>query len=161
MNTMQSLLRAWALAGVAVLAGGCAVEWQNRQPARQLAEQAQPPGSAYTGWRVFQDKCAGCHGAAATGTSRAPDLLPALREMGPRGFVERVLERYDWGLPPPPTADARAAQVEDVLQRRSGRLVMPAWQGEPVVTAHIIDLYAWLSARADGRLGPQRPAPGS
>ena len=23
----------------------------------------------YAGWRVFQDKCAGCHGSAATGTA--------------------------------------------------------------------------------------------
>jgi len=63
--------RAWrfgvALAWALVLAG-CAVEVQNTQPAQEMAQQAKPPGSIYTGWRVFQDKCAGCHGAAATGT---------------------------------------------------------------------------------------------
>ena len=39
----------------------------------------------------------------------------------------------------------------------TGTLTMPAWQGEPVVTAHVMDLYAYLSARADGRQGPGRP----
>jgi hypothetical protein len=38
-------------------------------------------------------------------------------------------------------------------------LTMPAWQGEPRVTAHIVDLYAYLSARAQGTQGPDRPAP--
>ena len=31
---------------------------------------------------------------------------------------------------------------------------MPAWQGEPQVTAHVMDLHAYLSARADGTLTP-------
>ena len=34
---------------------------------------------------------------------------------------------------------------------------MPAWQGEPAVNAHILDLYSYLSARADGRLPTGRP----
>jgi hypothetical protein len=34
---------------------------------------------------------------------------------------------------------------------------MPAWQGEPVVNAHVMDLYAYLSARSEGRLAAGRP----
>jgi len=49
--------------------------------------------------------------------------------------------------------------IDDVLQRRQGQLVMPAWQSEPSVNAHIMDLYAYLSARAQGSQGPGRPAP--
>lgn len=123
---------------------------------------ARPPGSVYIGWRVFQDKCAGCHGPAATGTAGAPDLLPIVRTMGARQFVGLVLSRYDWGLPVAPAADERAvreAQVDTVLNRAEAPLVMPAWGTEPRVNAHIADLYAFLSARAQGTQGPDRPSP--
>jgi mono/diheme cytochrome c family protein len=150
-----------ALVG-ALLLTGCAVEWQNREPAKEMAEQARPPGSVYTGWRVFQDKCAACHGPAATGTAGAPDLLPRVREMGSRRFVGLVLQRYDWNLPAARADGAGGvpeALIDEVVQRRSGMLTMPAWQEEPRVNAHIVDLYAYLAARAQGAQGPGRPAP--
>jgi hypothetical protein len=52
---------------------------------------------------------------------------------------------------------ARDEWIEDVLQRRRGVLQMPAWEGEPAVTAHVADLYAWLGARAEGTLPAGRP----
>lgn len=159
---MTLLRSSLAVAAALALLAGCAIEVQNRQPAQELAQAAKPPGSVYTGWRVFQERCASCHGEAATGSSQAPDLLMRLRTLGPRGFMSRVLYRYDWGLrdvPPEGESPARDALVDDILQRRQGALVMPAWQGEPRVQAHIADLYAWLSARADGTQGPGRPAP--
>ncbi|MBT9455610.1 MAG: c-type cytochrome [Burkholderiaceae bacterium] len=145
-----------ALIGASLLLlGGCAVEWQNRQAAKEVAEQAKPPGSAYAGWRVFQQRCASCHGPAASGTALAPDLLPRVREMGSHRFVGLVLKRYDWNLP---AAQAGSSTlVDEVVQRKQGALSMPAWQGEPVVSAHIIDLYAYLSARAQGSVGTGRP----
>lgn len=145
-----------------LLAAGCALEWQNRQPAQELAQLSKPPGSVYLGWRVFQDRCARCHGAAATGMGAAPNLLPRVSQMGPRQFVSIVLKRYDWGLPPALAASggpASEALVEEIVRREQAPLTMPAWQGEPRVTAHIMDLYAYLSARAEGKQGPQRPAP--
>jgi len=159
---MDARLPLLAPTALALLLGGCALEVQNRQPAQELAQAARPPGSAYTGWRVFQERCAGCHGATATGTDKAPDLLPRVQTMGARTFVSRVLYRYDWGIPAARAGGegaAREALVEEILQRRQGALEMPAWQGEPRVQAHIADLYAWLSARAQGSIGPGRPAP--
>ncbi|WP_341888934.1 c-type cytochrome [Variovorax sp. YR752] len=150
------------LAAALLLAGCAAVEVSNRQPAQELAQAARPPGSVYTGWRVFQERCAGCHGATAAGTAQAPDLLERVRTMGPRQFVGRVLNRYDWGLSASQTGSegaAREALVEEIMQRRQGALNMPAWREEPRVNAHIADLYAYLSARAEGRQGPGRPAP--
>lgn len=145
-----------ALASAAWL-GGCAVEWQNREPARQLAKAAQPQGSVYGGWRVFQARCASCHGADAAGLPGAgPNLLERVATLGERRFVGLVLNRYDWGLPPQ-QAD-RSALVDEVVAGRQGLLTMPAWGGEPVVTAHIADLYAYLSARAEGTVGPGRPS---
>lgn len=141
---------------------GCSLEWQNRQAAQEVANAATPPGSVHRGWRLFQDKCASCHGSAATGSAGGPNLLPRVREMGSRQFVSTVLYRYDWGLPV--AKDSRAnpaldALLEDLLQRRQHALTMPAWQGEPSVTVHIADLYAYLSARAQGLQGPERPSP--
>jgi len=46
-----------------------------------------------------------------------------------------------------------------IMQRKEAPLSMPEWQGEPRVNAHIVDLYAYLSARAEGTQGPDRPAP--
>lgn len=151
----------WMLAFVGVLAAtGCAVEVQNTKPAQELARRATPAVNLQAGWRVFQQKCAGCHGAAATGTARAPDLLPRLREMGAHQFVGLVLRRYDWIYAAAESSPETATQdslVEKIVQGREGELTMPAWQGDPAVTAHIIDLYAYLSARADGTLGQGRP----
>jgi hypothetical protein len=150
------------LAAALLLAACGAVEVQNVQPAQEMARRAQPPGSVYVGWRVFQDRCARCHGPAAAGTPAGPDLLPRVREMGPHQFVGLVLRRYDWDLPVAQAASqgaAREALVEDIVQRRQGELMMPAWQGEPRVSAHIVDLYAYLSARSQGSQGPGRPAP--
>jgi mono/diheme cytochrome c family protein len=146
-----------------LLVGGCTqVQLTNPQPAKEVAEAARPPGSVYAGWRVFQDRCAGCHGTAATGTDKAPDLLPRVQTMGSRQFVSRVLYRYDWGIPAAQAGSesaAREALVEEIMRRQQGAIEMPAWQGEPRVQAHIADLYAYLSARAQGTQGPGRPAP--
>lgn len=152
------------LAGLAagLLTAGCTVQWQNRQAAQEMAERARPAGSVYAGWRVFQARCASCHGADAGGGAQAPDLLPRVRDMGSRRFVSLVLHRYDWPLPAGAARSegaAREALVTDIEQRRQGALTMPAWQGEPTVQAHIVDVWAWLSARAQGSLGPGRPGP--
>ncbi len=161
---MPSHRRIFALGAVlalpALLFAGCAVEVQNRQPLQAHQAALQPLGSVYTGWRVFQDKCARCHGANATG-GEGPDLVLRMSEIGPRRFVDLVLRRYDWMLP---NAQARRddaaheALVDAIVQRRRGAFEMPAWQGEPRVEAHILDLYAYLAARADGTQGPGRPA---
>jgi mono/diheme cytochrome c family protein len=138
----------------------CAVDFQNQRPARLLAREAQPPGSIYVGWRVFQDRCARCHGVDASGSALAPDLLARVREMGSRRFVNLVLQRYDWSQPAVEGGGedaARESLVEEILQRKETAFAMPAWQDEPAVNAHVLDLYAYLSARSDGVQGPGRP----
>jgi len=54
---------------------------------------------------------------------------------------------------------AREALVAEILQRKAGDIQMPAWDGDPNVKPHIMDLYAYLRARADGVLGEGRPEP--
>lgn len=155
----RGLLYGAAIAS-ALLLGGCAVEVQNTQAAQEVAQRAKPQGSVYTGWRLFLDKCALCHGPAGSGTAGGPDLLPKVREIGPRQFVSIVLKRYDWSLPAAQASSdgaAREALVDDIVARKGYVLTMPAWQGEPTVQSHIADLYAYLSARAQGVQGPGRP----
>ncbi len=150
-----------SLLASALLLNGCAVEVQNFQAAKELEQQSKPPGSVYAGWRVFQARCASCHGMAATGTVGAPNLLPLVQEMGQRRFVGLVLQRYDWNLPAlraGAEGAGRDALLEDVMQRKDHALTMPAWNGEPQVNAHIVDIFAYLSARAQGAQGTGRPA---
>ena len=150
-----------ALAGALSLVG-CAVEFENTKAAQELEQRARPPGSVYRGWRVFQDKCAGCHGSdAAGGLAGVPDLLVRVRGLGPRQFVDTLLTRYEWTAPPAKPARStpeREAFIDDILQRRKGAITMPAWGSEPLVNAHVVDLYAYLSARSEGAQGPGRPA---
>lgn len=141
---------------------GCAVEWQNRQASLELARANASPGSVHAGWRVYQDRCASCHGPDATGNAVNPDLRVTMRAMGPRRFVDLVLRRYDWNLPAGASGRddaARESLIDQVLQRQEPAMRMPAWRDEPQVSAHVMDLYAYLAARAEGTQGPGRPAP--
>jgi hypothetical protein len=150
-----------ALVAALLLAGCTGVEWQNKRITEEYAQSTRPPGSVYTGWRVFQERCSACHGPDATGTSRGPDLLPVVGAMGARQFLSVVLKRYDWSLPAVQNGMDTAALdalIDDILRRKEGALTMPGWQGEPRIEAHIVDLHAYLAARADGTQGPGRPA---
>ena len=150
-----------ALTCAALLAACGSVEWRNAEAAREMERASRPPGTLYTGWRVFEGRCAACHGADAQGKGNAPDLLPLVREMGPRRFMGLVLARYDWSLPAlggDQESTELEAQVTRTLRREAGGVTMPAWQGEPEVSAHIADLYAYLTARAEGTQGPGKPA---
>jgi hypothetical protein len=138
------------------------VELQNKQPAQEVAQQAKKPGSVYVGWRLFQDKCVACHGIAATGTDRGPNLLPLVADMGSTRFVNLVLRRYDWNSMVPSAGSQsaeREALIDEIMRRQRGEVIMPAWQDEPMVNAHILDLYAYLQARSEGTQGPNRPKP--
>ena len=148
------------LAALPLLIVGCSMEFINARPAREL----QPPPVAvnlYAGWRVFQAKCSNCHGESAKGSDKAPNLLPIVRTMSSRHFAEMVLKRYDLGnglvqgLEKKSTTDA---YIDDILVRKEPPIEMPAWQGEPTVNAHILDLYTYLTARAEGKFSTERPA---
>jgi mono/diheme cytochrome c family protein len=144
--------RSAVLALLTLSLAACAIELQNKQGAREIAEAAKLPGSVAVGWRVFQENCAACHGVAASGTGKAPDLLPRVREMGSERFSNLVLKRYDWAATP------GTGNAAGLSPRTQGQAQMPAWQSDPVVNAHIADLYAYLSARSEGTQGPGQPA---
>ena len=120
------------------------------------------PGT-YTGWRLFHTTCYGCHGVGGVGTDLAPNLLERVKTMTPRGFATKILTSYRIVLPDSEASDAtvtRESRIEDIMRRQRsarGQVLMPAWGADPLVSPHVLDLYAYLSARSDGALGPGEP----
>lgn len=119
----------------------------------------------FTGWRIFHTSCHGCHGVGAVGTDIAPNLLERIGTLTPRGFATKVLTSYRIvPLAPDGTAEDRVAErealIEQIMRRERsarGQVVMPAWETDDKVPPHVLDLYAYLSARADGAIGPGKP----
>ena len=147
------------LAALPLLIVGCSMEFINARPAREL----HPPPVAvnlYAGWRVFQAKCSHCHGMSAKGSNQAPNLLPIVRNMTARHFAEMVLKRYDLGNGLVQGSEKKSTTdfyIDDILVRKEPPIEMPAWQGEPTVNAHILDLYAYLTARSEGKFSTEPP----
>jgi Cytochrome C oxidase, cbb3-type, subunit III len=118
----------------------------------------------YAGWRLFHSTCHVCHGLGGVGTDIAPSLVERVGTMTPREFAARVLTSYRLVSPGDngPLDEREREDTLDELMRRDrdsprGRIVMPAWEADDAVPPHVLDLYAYLSARADGQLGPGRP----
>ena len=118
----------------------------------------------YAGWRVFHTACFSCHGVGGVGTDVAPNLVERVKDMTPRAFASRVLTSYRI-VPPANGANSddaealRQAMLEDIMRRQRGvgsEVRMPAWESDSEVNPHVLDLFAYLSARADG-LGPGKP----
>lgn len=118
--------------------------------------------STYLGWRAFHSGCHMCHGVDGTGTSAAPNLVERVKQLSAHDFTVKVLTSYrlvfqsDEAGADDSTA-IRAGFVEEVLRRERGDLVMPAWEHDDKMRPHVLDLYAYLRARADGALGPGEP----
>ena len=146
-------------------------------PALHAAPAAQPPPGDYrvvggkvdrgtfTGWRLFHTTCYGCHGVDAVGTDLAPNLVERVKTMTPRAFASKVLTSYRIALPASEASTddrtaVRDAMIEQVMRQERGargQIIMPAWEADPAVQPHVLDLFAYLSARADGKLGPGKP----
>jgi hypothetical protein len=140
-------------------------------PGEYRIENGKVDAGTFTGWRLFHSSCHGCHGVDATGTDVAPNLVDRVGLLTPRAFVTKVLTSYRLVLPDADTsssdsAKSRESMIDEVLQQgrkgrqgRQGRfkVVMPAWEGDPIVNPHVLDIFAYLSARADGKLGVGKP----
>jgi cytochrome c553 len=136
-----------------------------QQPGEYRIVDGKVDAGTYTGWKLFHSTCYGCHGVDATGTDLAPNLLKRVQIMTPRAFVTKVLTSYRIVLPDtdaqsPDATTNQDKTIDDILRRdrRSRiRVVMPAWGGDPNITPHVLDLFAYLTARADGKLGTGEP----
>lgn len=158
--------RALAFAVAATLACGAWAATEAPPPGEYRIVDGRVDRGTYLGWRVFHSACFGCHGSGAVGTELAPSLVERVRTMTPRDFAAKVLTSYR--LVPPSAegreedrAREREATLDQIMRRERGAartvVLMPAWESDRTVPAHVLDLYAYLSARADGKLGPGRP----
>jgi len=119
----------------------------------------------YIGWQVFQENCSQCHGPGAAGTEVAPDLTERINFLSEDQFRLRVLNRYFITVPLDDAVAEGSASMEQAMEEavaaRAEKPVpavdMPRWRDNPDVRDHIRELYAWLTARADGVLGSGPP----
>jgi len=85
--------------------------------------------ATYIGWRVFVDKCAGCHGADARGSAFAPDLLQRVESLRRRDFFAALDNGY---------------LGQSSTEPPRGR--------DPDVAPYYEELWSYLRARRDGAL---------
>jgi len=126
----------------------------------RIAANGRVDAGTYNGWRVFHSACFGCHGTGGVGTSLAPSLVERIKNLTPRAFAAKVLTSYRLVPADDDSNAGRDALLDEVMKRdrrARGQVVMPAWEGDAQVPVHVLDLYAYLNARADGALGPGRP----
>ncbi|MCB1859289.1 MAG: cytochrome C [Gammaproteobacteria bacterium] len=90
----------------------------------------------YNGFRRYHADCHVCHGPAGLGSAYAPALMDSMKSMDWMNFVD-VIVRGRQGL---------------------DNKVMPSFAGNTDVLANMLDIYAYLRARADDVIGPVRPA---
>jgi len=95
--------------------------------------------ATFNGYRRFHGTCHACHGQDAMGGSFAPALTESLKTIDYESFVTVVME---------------GRQATDATGAVSA---MPAFAEDPNITKHLDDIYRYVSARADGALGPGRP----
>jgi hypothetical protein len=151
---------AWASSGA--LAAPATTNESSPVPGEYRIVDGRVDRGTYVGWRLFHSTCYGCHGVGGVGTAVAPNLLERLPNMTPRDFASKVLTSYRLVSPADDdSAQAREATLEEILKRdrnaARGQVLMPAWGGHADVPPHVLDLYAYLSARAAGDLGPGEP----
>ena len=134
-------------------------------PGNYLIVDGRVDAGTYAGWRIFHSACNACHGVGGAGSALAPDLVARIGSMTPRAFAAKVLASYRIASPVdgPPVDNGAATpdtMLEQIMRRErgtGGRVVMPAWEGDARVDPHVLDLYAYLSARADGKIGVGEP----
>jgi mono/diheme cytochrome c family protein len=134
-------------------------------PGEFIVVEGRVDRGTYTGWRLFQANCQRCHGADGLGTAKAPNLVERIGNYTPRGFATKVITSYrivpmspDSGPPEDPAE--RDALLELVMKRerqQRGQPLMPAWEDDVKVVPHVLDIYAYLNARAYGGLAPGQP----
>ncbi|HEX5078528.1 MAG TPA: cytochrome c [Geminicoccaceae bacterium] len=120
-----------AVAAVALAADAPARAQQPAEP-QQLAPAVDR--AVLNGYRRYNSTCNHCHGPDGIGSSFAPSLIDR-----PLPY-ERFRQIVEQGS-------------------ASGTSVMRGFATDPNVAPHVRDIYAYLEARAEGRMGRGRPAP--
>ncbi len=120
------------LATLAVLACSPA---RAEEPGEAPTWQSEPAAgqAILNGYRRYNSVCSHCHGPDGIGSSFAPSLIAQ------------------------PLPFARFAEIVEQGSAR-GVAVMRGFADDPNVAPHVRDIWRYLAARADGRVGRGRPA---
>jgi methanol metabolism-related c-type cytochrome len=92
----------------------------------------------FNGWRRYTESCLRCHGPDGAGSSYAPSLVDSAKHMSQDEFNEIVINGR---------TNVSAASEN----------VMPPFGTVEDVVSYLDDIWAYLTARADGALGRGRP----
>jgi mono/diheme cytochrome c family protein len=162
MGVMRSALGFLTL--LAATLPGWAQPRDRPMPGEFVVIEGRADAGTYAGWKLFHTACYVCHGVGGTGTDVAPDLVERIGNYTPRGFATKVLSSYRIVPMPdgtPADNDAEREALLELLMKRErkslGQPLMPAWDADDEVAPHVLDLYAYLTARAAGVLGPGKP----
>ncbi|HYN62222.1 MAG TPA: c-type cytochrome [Rubrivivax sp.] len=153
--------------GAMLLAAVVSTQAQPRDkpmPGEFVVIDGRVDAGTYAGWKLFNTACYVCHGVGGTGTDVAPNLVQRIGNYTPRGFAAKVLSSYRIVPMPDGEVADREAEREALLEllmkrerQSQGQPLMPAWDTDDEVVPHVLDLYAYLNARAAGALGPGKP----
>jgi mono/diheme cytochrome c family protein len=90
------------------------------------------------GYKRYHSYCHVCHGPAGKGSSLAPALMKSLKVLSYEDFVMTV-------------SNGRTNISTSTTN------VMPSFAADPNVMKSVDEIYAYLKARSDGKLGEGRP----
>jgi methanol metabolism-related c-type cytochrome len=127
------------IASVGVAQAGLLAQGQDAaapaQPERSGTGAGPIDYASFSGWKRYHGNCSVCHGPDGLGGTFAPALTNSLKTLTHDQFLETV-----------------------VNGKQEGQLAMPAFGADPNVMCYIEDIYSYLKARSDGKIGRGRPA---
>lgn len=113
------------------------VNWDTYQKQAREVPRDTIPQDAYSGWKQYELNCSRCHGEFGVGSSFAPALIVSLKDGG--------------------TVPDQGAFISVVCQGRKEK-GMPSWCEAGLEPDKMLNMYAYLKLRADGKVHQGRPA---
>jgi methanol metabolism-related c-type cytochrome len=107
-------------------------------PTYQIGKDGSVDWGTFIGYLRYNDTCLRCHGPDGSGSSYAPDLTQALKQIDYSQFIAAV-----------------AGGIKSV--NTAQQLVMPSFASDKNVMCFIQELYTYLRARSTGAVGRGRP----
>lgn len=108
-------------------------------PTYKIGKDGAVDWGSFVGFLRYNDTCLRCHGPDGAGSSYAPDLTEALKNINYSQFIAFV-----------------AGGIKQV--NASQNLVMPSFANDKNVMCFVQEIYTYLRARSTGAIGRGRPA---